>query len=74
MRIEELFASVLGVPAAELSDESCPAKIRGWTSLGHLKLITAMEELFGVTFTSTEIRSLTSLGKARALLQKKGAL
>jgi len=74
MRIEELFASVLNLPVTSLDDESSPATIKNWNSLGHLKLITAMEELYGVTFTSAEIRSIKSLGLARSILGTKGVV
>jgi acyl carrier protein len=73
MSIEELFASVLAVPAASLNDEASPATIKNWNSLGHLNLITAMEDIYGVSFSSAEIRSIKSLGGARAILQAKGA-
>ena len=74
MRIEELFASVLAVPAATLTDEASPKTIKNWTSLRHLNLITSMEDIYGVSFSSAEIRSIKSLGRARAILQAKGAL
>lgn len=63
---------VLNIPAPSLSDETSPATVQTWNSLGHLKLITTMEEVYGVTFTSNEIRTLKSLGGARALLLAKG--
>jgi acyl carrier protein len=74
MGIEELFASVLDVPAATLTEHSSPATIKNWNSLGHLRLIAAMEDVYGITFSSGEIRTIKSLGGARALLQAKGAL
>lgn len=72
MELEELFASVLNVPAAQLDDQSGPANLRSWDSLRHMRLIALMEDLYGVTFSSAEIRGLKSLGGARALLQSKG--
>ena len=74
MSIEELFASVLAVSPASLDDAASPATIKSWNSLGHLNLIAAMEDIYGVSFSSPEIRSIKSLGGARALLQAKGAL
>jgi acyl carrier protein len=74
MPIEELVASVLDVPMATLTDQSGPATTKNWNSLGHLRLIAAMEDAYGITFSSGEIRALKSLGGARALLQAKGAL
>jgi acyl carrier protein len=74
MQLETLFATVLDIPTTNLDDQSSPKTVASWNSLGHLKLITAMEELYGVTFSSAEIRSLKSLGSARAILQAKGAI
>lgn len=72
MPIEELFASVLDVPAEQLSDQTSPATLKNWNSLGHLQLIAAMEEMYDVTFSSAEIHAIKSLGIARGVLQQKG--
>ena len=72
MELEELFASILNVPAADLTEQTGPANLRSWDSLRHMRLVALMEDLYGVSFSSAEIRGLKSLGAARALLQGKG--
>lgn len=74
MQLEEVFASVLGVTESELDDATTPRVLASWTSRRHIELITAMESVYGVTFTTAEIKSLGSLGAARGMLREKGAL
>lgn len=74
MQLEEVFSSILGVPTSELDDATSPAVVSSWTSRGHIELITAMESLYGVTFTTEEIKSLKSLGDARGFLRNKGVV
>lgn len=72
MRLEELFSAVLEVPSDALSDETGPANLKSWDSLRHIKLISAMEEIYGVTFSTAEIKSLKSVGVARRALAGRG--
>ena len=72
MELEEVFATVLGVAANELNDATRPQVLADWTSRRHIELITAMESVYGVTFSTAEIKGLKSLGTARDLLREKG--
>ncbi len=72
MQLEEVFATVLGVSASELDDETTPKVLPTWTSRAHIELITAMESVYGVSFTTAEIKMLKSLGDARNFLREKG--
>ncbi|MDP9382650.1 MAG: acyl carrier protein [Chloroflexota bacterium] len=72
MRLEELFGAVLDVPAASLTEESGPETVTEWDSFGHITLITAMEETYGVSFETDEIQKAKSLGDARDILRAKG--
>lgn len=72
MKLEELFSLVLEVPADGLTAATSPANLKSWSSLKHIKLITAMEEVYGVTFSSAEIKGLKSLGAVRQTLATRG--
>ncbi len=72
MSLEDLFATVLNVPATELDEAASPKVLGSWTSRAHIQLITTMEQIFGVTFSANEIKSLKSLGDARGFLREKG--
>ncbi len=72
MNLKDVFATVLNVPAAELDEASGPKVLGSWTSRAHIQLITTMEQIFGVTFSAAEIKSLKCLGDARGFLRQKG--
>lgn len=72
MKVEEVIARVLGVPVAVLNETSGPATLRGWSSLKHIQLMAALEETYGVLFTTGEMQRLTSVAQVRTLLCKKG--
>ena len=72
MKLEDIFATVLNVPSSDLSDATSPKELGSWTSRAHIQLITTMEQIFSVTFSAAEIKSLKSLGDARGFLSAKG--
>lgn len=72
MRLETLFADILGVEPADLSDASSPANVDGWDSLMGINLIMAMQEAYGVQFSTAEIERMQCLGDARQVLAARG--
>lgn len=61
-RLRSVFASVLGVEATTLAEESAPESIASWDSLNHLSLMMAIEAEFGVVFEPTEMMALRTYG------------
>ena len=45
--------------------------LESWDSLGHIRLVSAIEESFSVSFTMDEIELLTSTAKIAEVLQQK---
>lgn len=45
--------------------------LESWDSLGHIRLITALEEAYSVTFTLDEIESMTSVPAIVEILSAK---
>jgi acyl carrier protein len=70
--LQEVVASSLKVPVASVSDDSSPDTLRRWDSLRHLDLMTAVEEAFGVRFSTAEVLRAKSVGDIRGLLREKG--
>lgn len=64
-----LFAEVLQVQAAELTDDSSPESVRRWDSLGAMALVTAIEERFNVQLSTKQIMRMNTIGRARKALQ-----
>ena len=65
-------ASVLEVPPDEVSDETSMERCQTWDSLNHFKLILAIEQEFGVRFSSEVIPDLVSISRIRQELQRLG--
>jgi acyl carrier protein len=72
MTIAELFAAVLRIPARDVDDETAPRNTASWTSMAHIELVVALEEVYGVSLSSLEIQRMTSVAEARRILRHKG--
>lgn len=70
--IAEIFSEVLGVPAESVGDDFSPATSPLWDSLQSINLVMALEEAYGVRFSTKEITAMRSVGLVREVLQKKG--
>ncbi len=73
MTFEQIFGRVLEITPSDLNDEMSQANLAGWSSLAHISLITALEESYGISFSTQEILAAKSLGTLRGLLRAKGA-
>jgi acyl carrier protein len=69
--LRQIVADVLDLRPDEVDDELGPAVTDRWDSLGHLRLVTAVEEELGIRFSMEEIQSIDSFGKLRDLVAAK---
>jgi acyl carrier protein len=60
-RLVDVMAAVLGLSAAEVSDDMSFGYTKNWDSLRHMNLILALEDEFGVTFTDEEVVEMISV-------------
>jgi acyl carrier protein len=72
MELRVLMAELLNVRADDISDAASPLTLPAWDSLNHLKLIVAIEEHFGVTFTTPEVGDIASYRDLKQALRAKG--
>jgi len=70
--LRALIAELLSVPAQEICDLSSPLTLPAWDSLNHLKLIVAIEESFGVSFTTPEVSDICTYADIKQALRNKG--
>ena len=74
MTLEEILGSILEVSPLELGDHSGQQTLQNWSSFAHINIILAVEDAYGVSFTTKEIQTLKSVGEIRQLLRNKGAV
>ena len=70
--LHEVIAKALRVAADSVADETSPETLKRWDSLHHLDLMTAVEDAYGVRFSTAEVLRATSVAEIRRLLREKG--
>lgn len=68
-RVIAVAADTLGEDSALFTLATVPADIAAWDSLAQLNIIMSLEDEFGVTFTSSDIESMTSIA---AIIERVG--
>ena len=62
-RLREVMAEVFDLDPGQIDDDFARDGSPSWDSLGHLRLITALEEAFGTRFTMKEVGELDRFDK-----------
>ncbi|MFP8878453.1 MAG: acyl carrier protein [Myxococcota bacterium] len=60
-QVRQTVADIFEIPESEITDESFPDAMESWDSVGHLNLILALEQQFGVTFEEEQIADLVTV-------------
>lgn len=70
-RLQNIFREVFDDDRLTLADDTSRESLEAWDSLGHIRLISAMEEGLGVSFTLDEIENMASVAQILACLSSK---
>lgn len=70
-RLTDVFRSVFSDEKIELEDTMTANDINGWDSVAHITLIFAIEEEFGIQFSTAELSNLTNVGQLRCAVVKR---
>jgi Acyl carrier protein len=70
--LEQIFADSLAINLGDINDELTYQSIPQWDSVAHMTLIAAVEDEFGIMLDTDDIIDMSSVGKAKAILQKYG--
>ncbi len=73
MKLESIIRETLLLDeTVEISDLSGPGVLPGWDSLGHVAIISAVENTYGITFELDEVMSIENVENLKNMLIKKG--
>lgn len=64
------FARTLQIEPSRITDDLSYNAIAEWDSVGHMSLIAALEEAFGVMLDTDDIIDLSSVAQAKTILAK----
>lgn len=68
-KLTDVFVETFGIDA-ETAQGLQYQSIEAWDSVGHMALIAAIEDAFGITMDTDDIIDLSSFEKARQILLK----
>lgn len=72
MKVEDIIREVLYIDeTTELSDEIGPGQLEAWDSLGHVNIITAIEDEYDIEISSEEIGQINSIAALKSIVQKR---
>jgi acyl carrier protein len=67
-RLRKIFGQLFPVDPAALVDSDRRGELPGWDSLGHLDLVTALENEFQVSIDAERALEIETFGEARQVL------
>lgn len=71
-RIGKAFQTAFGLKPEEFSTSLGPEDVAGWDSLGHLRLVAALQEEFQVEFEVDEVMQMEDVSRIIEVLQGRG--
>ena len=71
-KVFAVAASIFDVPVDEIQGSSGPQEIGAWDSLGQILLVTELEEVFRIRFSTSEIFEIMTSGDIVRILEKRG--
>ena len=70
-RMTKVFRDVFELPNLSINETDSQEQIAGWDSMGHVRLVLALEEEFDIQFESDEIAVTESVGALATLISTK---
>jgi len=72
-RVREVVAEVLDLDPKTVRDGMTREEVGAWDSMTHLRLVSALEEAFGIRFTMKEVGELESFDAVRKKVAERVA-
>ncbi len=69
--VVKIVSQVMGVPVADITQDSSPDTIESWDSHRHMNLVLALEEEFDVMFGVEEITEMLNVGLVDVIVESK---
>lgn len=71
MNLIEYISETFSVDKSVIKSNTAPGDFPEWDSLGHLNLLTSLEEKFDISFDMEETMSIESVSDLYKILQSK---
>ena len=70
-RIKDVMSEILEVAPASIGDGYARDDASSWDSMNHLRLVSALEEVFGIKFTMKEVGEMGRFAAIRSMVAER---
>ena len=70
-RLKSVILRELQLEDYDLQSDTVATAVPGWDSLSHVRILTAVENEFGIRFRGLEVVRLRNVGELQALIDRK---
>lgn len=70
-QVRRIVADVLAIDEGRVTQDLGPSTADNWDSMNHLRIVTAIEEEFGISFSMEEVQAIDTLGALQKLVADK---
>ena len=70
-KLTSLFQDIFDDDDLAIMPSTTARDVRGWDSLGHIRLMLATEKQFRIKFKASEVSTLQNVGELAALIESK---
>ncbi|MBW9171035.1 acyl carrier protein [Clostridium estertheticum] len=72
-KLNKVLCDIFDIKKIEdINDEMGPDEIEGWDSLGHVELVTNLEEVFDIALNVVDISRMYTIGDIKKIVGKYG--
>ncbi|MBU3180015.1 acyl carrier protein [Clostridium psychrophilum] len=72
-KLNKVLCDTLDIKKVEdINDEMGPDEIEGWDSIGHVELVTNLEEVFDISLDVVDISRMYTIGGIKKIVGKYG--
>jgi acyl carrier protein len=73
-RLVGILVKVLDIDPAQVTDDLSPEMVATWDSFNGLMLVSELESVFGIKFTTSEITAVKNVADIKAALTRHGVV
>ena len=70
-KLKGVILRALSLDDYPITEDMLASEVPGWDSLNHIRVLTAVEDAFGIRFKSHEVMRLKNVGELDALVRRK---
>lgn len=72
IKVKGAFKTAFGVDLESITIDTTPKDIPAWDSMGHIALVSALEQTLGLNFDVDEVMDMESVRQILKIVEAKG--